>query len=589
MPTRPRAAWRLLADLVRPQRRSVVLGVLAGLCWTLAKVAVPSLARNAIDRGIIARQDGALLRWTMAMLGVGVIAAVCTGLRRYNAFGIAWRAETELRQRIFSHLQRLHFAFHDQAQTGQLMARSATDVQQVQNFLVMIPITISNVVTLVAVTTILFLMNPGLAALALCALPLINVFAKRFGQQIHPASLDMQAELAGLSTVVEETITGIRVVKGFGAEGVQADRLADRAGGVLRRALTLAEIRARFNPVLDFLPTLGLVAVLWYGGQQVLTRHLSIGELAAFNSYVVMLIPPLRMTGMLVAQAQRAVAAAERIDEILSTDPAIVDDPKAVPPPSGGKGELVFDDVAFEYLPGRLVLDGFSLRVEPGESVAIVGATGSGKTTVARLIHRFYDVTSGAVRIDGVDVRDMKVRDLRHSVGIVFEDTFLFSDTIRGNIAFADPHAPQEKVERAAHLAGAHDFIMALDDGYDTVIGERGFSLSGGQRQRVALARAIVADPRILILDDATSSVDPTKEHEIREALAEVMRNRTTIVIAHRPATIALADRVVLLDEGRVAAVGTHDGLLQSSERYREVLAQAAAAQAAEWEEATAG
>ena len=573
-----RRAWRLLAECVRPQRRSVVLGVLAGLGWTLAKVAVPSLARVAIDRGIIAEEDGALLRWTLVMLAVGVVAAVCTGLRRYNAFGIAWRAETDLRQRIFSHLQRLHFAFHDQAQTGQLMARSATDVQQVQNFLVMIPITISNVVTLAAVTVILFVMHPGLAALALCALPLINVFAKRFGQQVHPASVDMQAELAGLATVVEETITGIRVVKGFGAEAVQARRLAERGDGVLRRALTLADIRARFVPILDFLPTLGLVAVLWYGGQQVLAERLTIGELAAFNSYVVMLIPPLRMTGMLIAQTQRAVAAAQRIDEVLSTDPAIVDDPKAVELPPEGRGELVFDDVGFEYLPGRPVLSGFSLRVEPGESVAIVGATGSGKTTVARLIPRFYDVTRGAVRIDGVDVRDVKVRDLRHGVGIVFEDTFLFSDTIRRNIAFADPHASQEQVERAARLAGAHDFVTAFEDGYDTVIGERGFSLSGGQRQRVALARAILADPRVLILDDATSSVDPTKEHEIREALAEVMRGRTTIVIAHRPATIALADRVVLLDGGRVAATGTHEELLQANERYREVLAQQEAA-----------
>src|SRR5688500_14825022 len=436
-------AWGLLAEGVRPQRRSVVLGVLAGLGWTLAKVAVPSLARVAIDRGIIDNEPGALLRWTLAMVAVGVVAAVCVGLRRYNAFGIAWRAETELRQRIFSHLQRLHFAFHDQAQTGQLMARSATDVQQVQQFLVMIPITISNVVTMVAVTIILFSINAGLAALALSALPLINVFAKRFGQRVHPASLAMQAELAGLATVVEETITGIRVVKGFGAEGIQAGRLAERGQGVFERALVLARIRARFNPVLDFLPTLGLVAVLWRGGQQVLDNQLTIGELIAFNAYVVMLIPPLRMTGMLVAQAQRALAAAQRIDEILSTDPEIVSKPKAVGAPPGG-GDLVFEDVTFGYLPGRPVLKGFSMHVRPGESVAVVGATGSGKTTVARLIPRFYDVERGRVLLDGVDVRDMKVRDLRQSVGIVFEETFLFSDTIRGNIAFADPHSSQE-------------------------------------------------------------------------------------------------------------------------------------------------
>ena len=565
--------------MVRPQRRSVVVGVLAGLVWTLAKVAVPTVTRLAIDRGIVANEEGALVRYVSLILLLGLIAAICMGFRRYNAFGIAWRAETELRQRLFAHLQRLHFAFHDQAQTGQLMARSATDVQQAQQFLVMIPITISNVVTMVAITIILFAMNPGLAALALCALPLINVFAKRFGEQVHPASLEMQAELAGLATVVEETITGIRVVKGFGAEEVQAARLAERGDGVFSKALVLARIRARFNPVLDFLPTLGLVAVLWYGGNQVLNGTLSIGELTAFNVYVVMLIPPLRMTGMLVAQAQRAVAAAQRIDEILSTDPAIVDRPKAIPLPKGG-GDLVFENVEFGYLEGRRVLDGFSMHVAPGESVAIVGATGSGKTTVARLIPRFYEIDSGRILLDGTDIRDMKVRDLRQSVGIVFEDTFLFSDTIRANIAFADPVASQDKIERAARLAGAHDFIVAFEDGYDTMIGERGFSLSGGQRQRVALARAILADPRVLILDDATSSVDPTKEHEIREALAEVMRNRTTVVIAHRPATIALADRVVLLADGHVIAEGTHEGLLQTEPRYRQVLAQQAAAEA---------
>jgi ATP-binding cassette subfamily B protein len=301
----------------------------------------------------------------------------------------------------------------------------------------------------------------------------------------------------------------------------------------------------------------------------------------AFNAYVVMLIAPLRMTGMLISQGQRAVASATRIAEILDTAPAIVDakQAKKMPP---GRGEVRFEGVTFGYVPvipgvrvkSAPVLNGLDLVIKPGEAVALVGPTGCGKTTVARLIPRFYDVQSGRICIDGTDVRDIKVRELRKSVGIVFEDTFLFSDTIRSNIAFADPDAEQDVVERAARLSGAHDFIVKMPEGYDTVIGEQGFSLSGGQRQRIALARAILADPRVLILDDATSSVDPTKEHEIREALAEVMRGRTTIVIAHRPATIALADRVVLLDNGAIVAEGTHDELLATCERYREVLAR---------------
>jgi ATP-binding cassette subfamily B protein len=318
--------------------------------------------------------------------------------------------------------------------------------------------------------------------------------------------------------------------------------------------------------------------VLWFGGHQVLDGRLTIGELVAFNAYVLMLVWPLRMTGMIVAQAQRAVAAAQRIDQVLSTAPAIGDRPDAQPLPARSPaGEVRFEGVRFNYrsLAGRPVLHDLDLVLHPGEAVALVGPTGCGKTTVARLVPRFYDVDAGRVTLDGVDVRDLRLQELRRAVGIVFEETFLFADTVRGNIAFADPEASDADVRRAAHLAGAHEFIAALPEGYDTVIGEHGYSLSGGQRQRVAIARAILADPRVLILDDATSSVDPTKEHEIREALAEVMRGRTTIVIAHRPATIALADRVVLLDQGHIVAEGTHQSLLMSSARYREVLAQA--------------
>jgi len=317
--------------------------------------------------------------------------------------------------------------------------------------------------------------------------------------------------------------------------------------------------------------------VLWYGGHQVLAGHLTIGELVAFNAYVLMLVWPLRMTGMLVAQGQRAVAAAQRIDQVLSTAPAIVDGPAARSLPVRERpGNVRFEAVRFDYGGGRPVLHDLDLELRAGEAIALVGPTGCGKTTVARLVPRFYDVDAGRITLDGVDVRDLRVRELRRAVGIVFEETFLFADTVRGNIAFADPDSSDTLVRRAAELAGAHEFIAALPKGYDTLIGEHGYSLSGGQRQRVAIARAILADPRVLILDDATSSVDPTKEHEIRAALAEVMRGRTTIVIAHRPATIALADRVVLLDEGRIVAEGTHESLLDSSPRYREVLAQAA-------------
>jgi ATP-binding cassette subfamily B protein len=387
----------------------------------------------------------------------------------------------------------------------------------------------------------------------------------------------IQQESAELAGVVEETVAGIRVVKGFAAEESQALRLASEADDLYGISMQAAKIRSRYWPALELLPNVGLIMVLGYGGHQVVAGQLSIGDLVEFNVYVVLLVWPLRMLGWIVAMAQRAAASAQRVHEVLATEPLVVSPPHPTPlPPTGGEVEL--DAVTFGYAPGTPpVLHDLRLHIPAGQSVALVGATASGKSTVAKLISRFYDVDGGAVRLDGIDVRELDLVQLRRAVSLVFEETFLFSDTVAANIAFADPDATAEQVERAARLAGAHEFIGELAHGYATEIGERGFSLSGGQRQRIAIARAILADPRVLILDDATSAVDPTKEHEIRDALTTVMAGRTTIVIAHRPATIALAERVVLLGEGRVLADGTHAELLASSAEYREVLASAAA------------
>jgi ATP-binding cassette subfamily B protein len=572
--------WQLIADACRARRTGILLGVCVGLGWTLGKVSVGLLVQRAVDRGIEADDMGALRRWALAIAVAAVLVGSFTGMRRYLAFREARWIEADLRDRLFAHFQRLHFAFHDRAQTGQLMSRANTDLQQIQAFVVMIPLTISNGVTVLAVTVILLTIDPLLTLLALGSLPFLNVLATRFSRRLHPAVMGIQQESAELAAVVEETVAGVRVVKGFGAEAVQTARLRVEADDVYERSMEAARVRATFLPALELLPNLGLIATLGYGGHQVLDGSLSLGELVAFNVYVVMLIWPLRMLGMILAQGQRSAAAAERVREVLETAPVIADSPggAALPAagPDGTRGEVRFEGVRFAYAPELpVVLDGFDLTVPAGQSIALVGATGAGKTTVARLIPRFYDVDAGRVVVDGMDVRDVRLRDLRKAVGIVFEDTFLFSDSIGANIAFADPDAPAEAVVRAARLAGAHDFIESLPDGYATAIGERGYSLSGGQRQRIAIARAILADPRVLILDDATSSVDPTKEHEIRDALTEVMRGRTTIVIAHRAATVALADRVVLIGDGRILADGTHAELLRTSDVYREVLAAA--------------
>ncbi|MBI2169900.1 MAG: ABC transporter ATP-binding protein [Actinobacteria bacterium] len=573
-----------MGEALSPYRSVVILGSLFAATWTAAKVAVPSIVRVIIDRGIVPGDSGALALGAAVLIGAGVAQAVSTGLRRYLAFKVSLRVEADLRARLFAHVQRLHFGFHDRTQTGELMSRANTDLQQIQFFLVFIPITLANLLTVASVAVVLLLTNVRLALLALAALPFLNLGAAWFSRQLHPVVLALQERLAGVASVVEETVAGIRVVKGFGAEGLQQRQLDAAAEAVYRESMAAARLRAAFLPFLDLLPTLGLVAIVWLGGHEVLAGRLSVGELVQFNAYVLMLIWPLRMVGMLVAQTARSAASAARVAEILETEPAVTDpsDPLALPDgggPSGqerGMGAVRFEAVAFSYgSGGAAVLDGFDLDVAPGEAVALVGPTGCGKTTVARLLPRFYDVTGGRVLLDGVDVRRLALADLRRAVGLVFEDTFLFSDTVAANIAFAHPGAARETIQRAAELAGAAEFIEELPNGYDTQLGERGFSLSGGQRQRLAIARAILADPRVLILDDATSSVDPTKEHEIRGALAEVMAGRTTIVIAHRPATIALADHVVLLDHGRVVDVGTHAELVARSARYREVLAEA--------------
>lgn len=573
-----REGWVLLIATLRLQQRALIMGACVGLAWTLGKVAVPQLTRLAIDRGI--EKNGSLLFWTMLILAAATVAGFFAAWRRFIAFRESRLTETMLRERLFAHIQGLHVGFHDKAQTGQLMSRSSSDLQQVQGFVVNIPIFISQITMVIGVVIILFFSDPLLAAVSLAPLPFINISARSFSNKIHPAVLAVQQEQAQLANVVEESVSGVRVIKGFGAEEVQQGKLQVEADDIQRESMKAARIRSRFLPAIDLLPSLGLVAVLGLGGHRVIDGEMTIGGLVAFNTYLTMLIWPMRNIGMTVAFAQRAASALLRVNEILAETPAIADPLKPMRLPDVGLaqpvGAVSFDNVRFGYDIGHTnvrVLNGLSLTIAPGESVAIVGATGSGKSTITRLLLRFYDPQAGSIKLDGIELHDLRLSELRRAVGVVFEDTLLFNDTVSANIAFAKPGVDSDVVIRAAKLAGAHDFVMQLPDKYDTILGERGFSLSGGQRQRIAIARAIVADPRVLVLDDATSAVDPTKEHEIRDALATVMRGRTTLVIAHRPATIELADRAVLLDNGVIAASGNHHDLLATNAKYREVLA----------------
>ena len=567
--------WKLLRTALFEQKRGLILGVLVGVFWAAGKVSVPQLTKMGIDRGIEGNES--LWFWSGLVVGAGVIAGIFTSLRRWYAFRESRWIETRLREKIFDHLLHLHVGYHDGMQTGQIMSRASSDLQQLQAFVVMIPITLSNLAMVIAIVVLLISSQPVLALVALSPLPVVTILASRFSRDIHPVVLEVQQEQAQLATVVEESVAGVRVIKGFGAEKVQADKLRHEADDIWNVSLIAAKIRSRFLPALDLLPSLGLIAVLGIGGHRVINGQMSVGDLVKFNAYITMLIWPLRNLAMTVALGQRASVALMRVNEVLNTPSLITDPVVALELPSGSQtqsvGQLQFDDVIFGYGDNAPIIDGFNLSVAPGSAVALVGATGSGKSTIVRLLTRFHDVQRGSIKIDGVDIRSLSLNDLRTAVGIVFEETFLFHDSVFDNIAFAQPDASPEVVERAAKLAGAHDFILELPHGYATILGERGYSLSGGQRQRIAIARAIVSDPRILVLDDATSAVDPSKEHEIRQAMATVMKGRTTIVIAHRAGTIALADSVVLLDGGRVVAVGTHEELLLNDERYQNVLA----------------
>jgi ATP-binding cassette subfamily B protein len=428
-----------------------------------------------------------------------------------------------------------------------------------------------HILTVLAVTAIVFVIDWQLALIALAITPVLVVIAYVYSARSHPILRDVQQRLADMTTVAEENIVGVNVVKAFAQEPREERKFAVRTEAVFSEAVKATRQQAFYVPVMAFLPLLAQAAVLLAGGHRVVNGDLSLGEFVAFNVYLLMLVMPLRMLGMWIGMGQRAIASGERIFQVLDEPEEIADRPGAAGLPPG-EGRLRFEGVSFGYDRDRPVLDGIDLDIEPGRTVALIGHTGSGKTTLTTLVPRFYDVTAGRVLLDETDVRDVKVADLRRAIGVVSQDPFLFSTTVRENIAFGVSGATDAEVEQAARMAQAHDFIAELPDGYDTVIGERGITLSGGQRQRVAIARAILVDPRVLVLDDATASVDSTTEARIRLGLREAMRGRTTLIIAHRLSTIALADEIVVLDHGRVAARGNREELAETSSVYREIL-----------------
>src|ERR1039458_7013012 len=573
---------RRVQPILRGHKGGFTLAIGLSFVSLVFQVLAPNIiskATNTLQASVTHAATGAPLSLSTAvteLVIIGILAGVTGLVSRYYMFRTAYDIEFDLRNLIYEHLTTLSFGFYDRVQSGQLISRANSDIRSVQMYTVFAPLILVQCCIGVIAFGFMLYYSPLLALVALAMMPALYYIGVRMRKLMFPISWVIQARLAGVATVVDENVNGVRVVKSFAQEEAELRKLADAAKKVEWAYIKDADIRAEFTPWVQNLPQIGLAFVLGVGGWLVIKGTLNIGEILAFNLYFGMLQAPFMMLGQLVMMGQRAKASAERIFEILDENPDVVDRPGAYDL-EHATGAIDFNHVKFTYGNGVEILTDFDAHIEPGETAAIVGRTGSGKSTMARLMTRFYDVTEGAISIDGNDLRDLTLSSLRENVGVVLDEPFLFSVSIRENIAYGRPDASLEEVQAAALAANADEFIVRLSEGYDTVVGERGYTLSGGQRQRIAIARTLLLNPPILILDDATSAIDVHVESGIYEALRGLLTQRTTIVIAHRISTIALATRVLLLDEGRVVASGTHDELLANVPLYSQILAQATA------------
>jgi ATP-binding cassette, subfamily B, bacterial len=566
-------SWlKRMMPIVLAHKGMFAFSLIASFLGLVVQVQIPNEVGQAIDS--LSMTTGPTLEHFFTIIVVlAAIRFVLTYFSRNYLLKTAYRIEYDLRNIMYEHLSRMSFSFYDRVQSGQLISRANSDIRSVQMYLAFAPsILVSCSVAVLAFAEMLSI-NVQLALVTMSTMPFVYIVGVKMRKQMFPVSWLIQSRLADVATVVDENINGVRVVKSFAAEDGQLQHLTRAAMRAEWANVKDADIRAKWSPLIENLPRLGQAIVLFYGGYLAINGQASIGDIVAFNAYVLMLQPPFRQLGMILMMGQRASASAQRIYEVLDEQPDVVDRPGAVDLVEC-RGDVHFDDVSFGYANGTSVLSGFELHLRPGETVALVGRTGSGKSTAARLLARFYDASSGGVRVDDHDVRDLTLPSLRHHIGMVLDEPFLFSVSIRDNIAYGRPDATLEEVRAAAMAAGADKFVEDLPEGYDTVVGERGFTLSGGQRQRLAIARTLLVNPPILVLDDATSAIDVQIEQQIHEALRGLMTDRTTLIIAHRLSTISLADRVAVVEGGRIIAEGAHAALLVTEPRYAEILAQ---------------
>ena len=576
---------RRLLPIAKSHKKSLYIGLLTGVIALVLNVAVPAMARNAIDAALEADRE-ALTTWAIILISIGVGRFVFGALYRYSLFQLAWGVETDLRTLLYSHLTKLSFSYFDRTQSGEVISRANSDIRSIQVLLAFGPLIGMTIISFILAFGYMMTLHVPLTLVSLITLPGVYFFGQKLRRVVFPLTWVSQARLAELATIVDENVNGIRVVKSFAAEKQQVGLLQRAAEHIKWVNVEAIRARAKYNPIIESLPRVGMALVLLYGGHLAIEGTVSIGTLFAFNAYVIMLQAPFRMFGFLLLQTQRASASAQRIFEVIDEEPAIVDSENATHL-LDVEGSIVFENVHFTYPSKREesgpeasspideVLSGFTLTIRPGATVAIVGRTGSGKSTIGRLLNRFYDPTSGKILVDGNDIRDVTLDSLRHQIGIVFDEPFLFSSSVAENIAYSKPNASLEEIESAAKAAEASGFIQELSEGYETVVGERGYTLSGGQRQRIALARTLLEKTPILVLDDATSAIDVEIEAKIHDALAKHLSGRTTVLIAQRVSTISLADRVVLIENGVVVADGSHSELMANDQRYVSILAEA--------------
>ena len=562
--------FRRLLGFLRPYRRTVIASLVFASLAMVMTVLIPWLVGQTVN-AIENHDKSQILPYVLAIGGAGLLRLGLTVIRRLIAGKVSVNVEFDLRERMYRHLQSLELGFFDSQQTGQLMSRATIDLQSIRFFLGYGLIFLTqNALTLALASVVMFTIKPDLAALSLAPVPFVVLSAMRYNRRSRPAVQEISQRLAELTAEVEESISGVRIVKAFAREEHMLGRFRRSVLRVFDQNIYSTRLQAFYSPLLGFLPSLGLAVVLLVGGREVINGGLSLGDFAAFYTYLIMLTGPMRMLGVSLGMAQRAVASGNRVFEILDREPRIESAPDAPPLPDG-PGAVELRDVSLAYNGGAPALEDAELKVSAGQTVALVGPSGSGKTSLVALLARLYDPTRGSVLVDGADLRTVDVRSLRSQIAFVADDSFLFSASVAENMAYAHPEATQEEIETAARRAQAHGFIESLPDGYATLVGERGLTLSGGQRQRIAIARALLADPRILILDDATSSVDARTEAAIKRGLREVMAGRTTFIVAHRMSTISLADEIVVMDAGTIVDRGSHEELLERCPLYAEI------------------